>query len=229
MNLKLHSPIYKGKPRQRHNNLLLPPPLSKRLTLKNVATLWNNTNNDNSNSNCNIKDIDKVCSFKWLNGGGFNTQSNTKENVLSKRITKSNGWSIIEDYNNKLGLVAIGGKDSYVQLTFENINESINSLIFIILRSYGKKWQNSRVKIRVMAKNYKYSDGNNNKYSNNDTDEDIILSIELNGFHKSKTSLIYPFAYKLNETIGIGSTMVVDIQLIDGTTFKFTDMAFCYK
>ena len=213
-NISMH---YEGEPKIKSTSgdkLLLPPKLSKSISFRNIKKKRNDKDNI-----CKKKDVDKICYFKWINGVDKNIDSSTlvqnSENKLSKIITNNNGWDIIEDYNNKVGLIATGGKDSFVQLTLKNVKERINSLIFIILRSYSSKWKNSKVRINV-------------KRISSDMEEEI-LSIELSGVHESSTSLIYPYAYKLEKEIDVGDTMMMNVQLIDGESFKFTDFAFCYK
>ena len=87
------------------------------------------------------------------------------------------------------------------------------------MKSYGTKWIDSLVKINVYVVKEELKTSN----------KEEVLSIELKGTHKSKTSVTYSNIHTINPMIKKGSNLFIHIQLVGGTFFKFTGMAFCYK
>ena len=57
----------------------------------------------------------------------------------------------------------------------------------------------------------------------------VKQEMEMEGFHTSKTSVSYHHTMALEENVlaEIGDSLIVTVELIGGTTFKCTGMAFC--
>ena len=229
----------KGEPvvlNQNHHHHL-PPEINDSLTLDNISQKWNDNNNDNNNNQndgtvleeCSVSNeylMSRPCMFSWI---GNLERKFDKAKHLQDRIkpflTTNEGWVALDE-NSKLGYCATK-ENAFFELEFQNIVTPVKTLTFLVMKSYGKKWENS--KIQVEAKISKQVGTPDEKtYSN---------SIEITGFHDKKTSETYTAQLNLaSKENGIiqddngfskSDSLKVRITLIGGSTFKIMGMAFC--
>lgn len=118
--------------------------------------------------------------------------------------------------NNKLGYEA-----SRMGAAFEIIlkpkNIDVKTLNFMVMKSYGEKWKDSKVRIEA------YVDRSGESPSHTPA-----KTLEISGIHDRHTSETY------NHYLDLGSqeatsqdSLRIKFVLIGGNTFKFMGMAFC--
>ena len=197
----------------------MPPKLSTNLTLDNISSKWQNaTSTFFDASNCKESDYskDKPCIFSWVGGleRGFDNPKHL-EKRMSEVIVTNDGWIASAD-NSKLGFTAT--KDHAVfEMKFDQVKQNVQTLTFMVMASYGEKWEGS--KIRVDA----YVDKDGEKAANI-----LAKSIDIVGFHDRQTSETYSHKLDLGEQwVRRKDTLRVRIELVGGSTFKFTGMAVC--
>ena len=88
---------------------------------------------------------------------------------------------------------------------------------FVVMQSYGEKWAGSKIEARASV--FKDEDGEQ---------AEVERSLEIEGFHDSQTSESFNFALDLGEDRAVeGDSLVIDVKLVGGPTFKIMGMMFC--
>ena len=88
-------------------------------------------------------------------------------------------------------------------------------MILFLLRSYGEKWEGSKLKVQAWS------------------GDKLLASDEIIGFHDKNTSETYNIKMKLIDKesaspgIPVGSDLKITFELVGGTTFKISGMAIC--
>ena len=119
----------------------------------------------------------------------------------------------MDEGNNKIGYMPSKVGDKMV-LEFPNLLQPIQSINFFIMKSYGEKWQGSRVLASVSQKKH-------------DSGWKVLSTLEMSGVHGKNTSEIYPETIVLPDPIGKQSTMRLSYELVGGSTFKIMGLAVC--
>jgi lysophospholipase L1-like esterase len=208
---KLHNVVAqaKGKPQQRPSGL--PPPLTQELLIESVTALWKNSKDEAA---CDSQERHQVkCPFSWISGLSLqqNNQTWIKE-YFQQRASLWKGWEISSD-GGKMGLVPTNGTGSQLVLDF-TLSQPIRAVTFFIMKSYGEKWEGSRLEVRVKSQEQK------------DVWKDIQVR-EMVGFHAKNTSEVYTEAFELSKPIPVGSSLRLGAKLVGGTTFKLLGLAVC--
>ena len=224
----------------KHKPRGLPPLLTPELSLEHITELWRNESNSNSHlwkTNDECSDIDtstsnyddddrsphdfsKPCIYSWvanLERKLDNTQRITDR--LKPHITSNKGWSAVDD-NNKLGWAPTAGIGSSFTMEWKSISQPVRAVTWMIMRSYGEKWDGSLLNIEVWSGNI------------------LMAKQNIEGFHDKKTSETYNIKMKLfdndekrRDEVGngavIGSDLKIIFTLIGGSTFKISGMAVC--
>ena len=91
------------------------------------------------------------------------------------------------------------------------MSRPIRSINFLAMKSYGERWMDSRVNVKIIRISGSVEE---------------IIEKEIEGSHSSETSVSYTYNYEINTEPG--DDLKIHIELVSGSTFKFTGMAFCY-
>jgi hypothetical protein len=221
-----------GGPKQRPRGL--PPALTDDLSLENITQLWldgaESTNKLwKSATECankgkvasNDEQIEKPCMYSWVVGlERFLDKTKNLEGKLKPQITSNEGWSAADD-NGKLGWVPAGNSSKFT-MEWKSVTQPVRALTLMIMRSYGEKWEGSRLKVEIWS------------------DQKLMASDEIVGFHDKKTSETYNIKMKIGDNsqgtqsdaaldneITIGSHLKVTFELVGGKAFKISGMAIC--
>ena len=243
-----------GKPKPRPTKSL-PPILTQDLLIEDVTRLWRKDQHQQTHrrfgdgggpdslaidvDGTRCKDIDDYddeddlkhtikCPFSWISG--LSLQQNNKtwiDEYFRTRASTWQGW-ILSDDGGKIGFIPTEGSSSnkkQIVLDFNHVTQPIQSVTFFTMKSYGTKWQNSRIKVQTYIQ---HSDANAaKKSSSTDSSWEPMNVREMVGFHDKNTSEMYTEAIELTEPIERGGSLRLDAQLIDGTTFKLMGLAVC--
>lgn len=223
----------KAKPRG------LPPPLTETLSLENVTQTWKHDSESSAhlwntlrecidaghvNDDVGHETLPKPCILSWV--ANLERRLDNPKRITDKLnpyITSNTGWSAADD-NNKLGWVPSGGRGSKFTMEWKEITRPVRAVTWMIMRSYGEKWEGSRLRVEV------WSGGTR------------MASEEIVGSHNKKTSETYNIKMRLRDGAGgdagekhvgngggaaVGSDLKITFELIGGTTFKISGMAIC--
>lgn len=218
-----------GGPRRKPRGL--PPLLTPELSLEHVTELWRNESDANSHlwkiddecldldaTSNNEEFNEKPCLYSWvanLERKLDNTQRIT--NRLKPYITSNKGWTAVDD-NNKLGWAPTSGIGSTFTMEWRNITQPVRAVTWMIMRSYGEKWDGSLMNVEVWS------------------DNRLMAKNDIEGFHDKKTSETYNIKMKLfdkDEQQGhgdgaeTGSDLKIIFTMVGGSTFKISGMAIC--
>ena len=119
-----------------------------------------------------------------------------------------------------MGWVARGSNATF-SLSFKDLDKSIS---IFYLRSYGVKWEGSRVRVTFSA-----GGTGNTKFEEEKTDDISILSVEeISEFHNLTASLIELKEIVLPDLVPKEDWINVKFEMIDGNTFKILGMMLCH-
>ncbi len=218
-----------GGPRRKPRGL--PPLLTSELSLEHITELWRNESDAASHlwktyDECldlgtitnNDEYYDKPCLYSWvanLERKLDNTQRITDR--LKPFITSNEGWSAVDD-NNKLGWAPTSGIGSTFTLEWKNISQPVRAVTWMIMRSYGEKWDGSLLDVEVWSGNTLVSKNNIEGFHNKTTSE--TYNIKMNLFDNDK---------RQGDGNGVvnGSDLKIVFTLVGGSTFKISGMAIC--
>jgi len=217
-----------GGPREKPRGI--PPPLTRDLSLEHISDEWREDSVENAplwktipeclaeghfDDAIDHDSLPKPCLFSWVvNMERFLDKPKGLNNKLKPYLTSNSGWSAEAD-NNKLGFVPSSGLGSKFTLEFKKVAQPVHMMTWMIMRSYGEKWDGSKLKVEAWS------------------GEKLLARDEIVGFHDKKTSETYNIKMKLfdqeSDSIGIppGSDLKVTFELVGGTTFKISGMAIC--
>jgi hypothetical protein len=220
----------KGKPKPRP--LGLPPPLTQDLLIEDVTQLWRQDSLKRqskatallptSTNSCDGKAATTTkCPFSWISG--LSLQQNNKtwiDAYFRNRASTWQGWQLGDD-GGKVGFVPTQPKNNSIVLDFVNVAQPIQSVTLFIMKSYGPKWDGSRLRLQTWLRN-----------DNTDSNSNVINWEELNakevvGFHDKNTSEMYTEAIELTKPIERGTSLRVGAELVGGTMFKLMGLAVC--
>mmetsp|Transcript_1452 Transcript_1452/g.2609 ORF Transcript_1452/g.2609 Transcript_1452/m.2609 type:complete len:619 (+) Transcript_1452:204-2060(+) len=213
----------------KHTNskkLVLPPPLTRDLILKNATAEFNAALNGAYQSDIGIDCISSnqdgslvdqnPCTIAWIaSPGGYNAGG--INGFMRKYSIVNDGWQVEDNmgdgWSMKVGWIATGPTSSFT-LRFDNVAKDIQAVTIFYIKSYGEKWEGSRAKFTVS--------------SGKEEDSKTILSeMELQGIHNTTHSLTGSDQLILSDTIPKGGTMTLQVEMISGTTFKILGMMIC--
>ena len=195
-----------------------PPAMTSGLQLDDVFDQWKPIFFNQGEPQTCKKDESFPCVFNWMLG----TDGIQRElpQLMEKKSVDVDGWAVedetLEKKLAKRGWAAIGGKSSSFTIRLKKVKNKIQGLHFFVMHSYGKKWNDSVVKVSVFGAN------------ETDNDYNHLADLKMEGFHDSETSVTYPYEINLrDEYIAKGGKIRIVVTLISGVYFKFTGMAFC--
>ena len=96
-------------------------------------------------------------------------------------------------------------------MEFKKIDQPVRVVTWMIMRSYGEKWDGSMLNVEV------WSNGT------------LLARQDIEGYHDKKTSETYNIKMRLDGEGGavVGSDLKINFALIGGKTFKISGMAIC--
>jgi hypothetical protein len=89
------------------------------------------------------------------------------------------------------------------------------------MKSYGPKWQGSRLRVHTWL----YNDSTDS--NSNGIDWEELNVKEMVGFHDKNTSEMYTEAIELTKPIERGTSLRLGAELVGGTMFKLMGLAVC--
>eukprot|EP01083_Nonionella_stella_P214970 774141_1 len=149
----------------------------------------------------------------------------TRINPFLVSSSDTGGWEANMDYG-KLGYAA-NKEGAMFELKFENISQTVKTLNFMVMTSYGEKWDGSKVLVEAFV------DVDVNKKGDGDGDGQPIAepraTMEIAGQHAKETSETYNYKLVFEDGLEaqVDNTLRIRVKLVGGSTFKFMGMAFC--
>lgn len=197
----------------------LPPPLTDDLSLEHVSSLWEEGSKVFpkvlAENQCLSAHHEKPCVHSWV--AMLERRLDSPAHLTKKlqpHISSNDGWSAADD-GNKLGWVPEKGKGAKFTMRFPKLARPVKAATFMVMRSYGPKWEGSKVRVEVRSKN-----------------GGVLKTEEIVGYHDKKTSETYNVKMDLtggndNDGAKVGDDLEVSIELVEGATFKISGMAIC--
>ncbi len=210
----------------RKHKLYLPPPLTRELLLGSATVSFDTALNDAHKSfveydctNYKQEEFFSPCIVKWISTpGGFRIPQINQ--FLRTYATNNENWGaenqMKEGWGNKIGL-ATSVANSTLTLRFQKITNSVKTLTFYFMRSYGDKWKDSLVKITV------------SRIKENDNAE-VVLENTISGVWENVNATV---SLTLTETMVFeksfmkGETFTMKVDLISGNHFKIMGIFLC--
>lgn len=150
----------------------------------------------------------------------------TRINPFLVTNSDTGGWEANMDYG-KLGYAA-NKEGAMFELKFENITQTVKTLNFMVMTSYGEKWDGSKVLVEAFV------DGNKNKGDDQVGSLSVPITeptatMEIAGQHEKETSETYNYklVFEDGTEAQVDNTLRIRVKLVGGSTFKFMGMAFC--
>ena len=203
-----------GKPMDPPNSL--PPELTPSLNLEFISDTWRSELSKVESAAKSVSCDEapqKRCIFSWV-AGLCQQQDNVIwiEEAFKPYAKESNGWKVVNE-GGKFGYMPSRVGDKMV-LEFPNLSQPFRSVTFFFLKSYGEKWEGSKLSASVAEKGQ-------------GTDWKVLKALEMTGIHAKNTSETYPETMTLPHSIPAGSSAQVSYRLAGGTTFKIQGLAVC--
>lgn len=180
------------------------PLLDEKLDIEQVHKLWT-TLASSERDRCQSVVPGSRCDFVWVANrvSEFRTAKDI-DIFLQPFLTNNHGWKAEgNSYVSKHGWVAQKEKARFeLQISADKMN--IRYMTILSLQSYGEQWKDTKIHVQVNGK---------------------VFTID--GFHNSETSVIVPHKFELPEMVKQGEFLKVVVELVSGSTFKITGMAFC--
>ena len=204
----------KGKPKLRPNGL--PPPLTKALLIEDVTPQWRNATLQKACSSFDTTKSSVKCPFSWVSGLSLQQNNRTwVQEYFQRRAGVWEGWELSED-GEKRGFVPTKHSNSSHFSLYFSFKQPIRSITVFMMRSYGEKWANSRLRVDVHSSN-RTGDGT----------WQALATQEMVGFHAKNTSETYTEPLSLSHPVDEGSKLRIRARLIGGSTFKIMGLAIC--
>mmetsp|Transcript_44225 Transcript_44225/g.134659 ORF Transcript_44225/g.134659 Transcript_44225/m.134659 type:complete len:699 (-) Transcript_44225:20-2116(-) len=213
-----NGPVPKG-PRPKID--ALPPWLDRELTLETITARWNEdavkTRHVPDQSKCDVK---RPCVFSFVSG--ITPDIGDPKGLtarLEPYLAYNQGWEAQAHNGFKNGWVPTGGLGSKFTLQLKQLRQPVKVLTFMVMKSYGEKWQGSKIRI-----NASFRVDSNSLYA------PLAAPMDIKGEHGKKTSETYNHELDVTGTpTGVvpGGDLKIDVKLVGGTTAKIMGLAFC--
>jgi hypothetical protein len=209
----------------------LPPELNANLTLSNIGSMWWHEAENEMYASFNAT----MCLSSTVeNGDGkmkarsdcyfqmfWKVVGKSMSEVMAPFVIENDGW--IESNDEKNGLVPQHANAS-LKMQFVNVTDKIQTLNFIAMKSYGEKWDGSKVRVEMFIDRKGYDQ----QTTGVTRSLEPLRTLDIEGFHSKKTSESYDYKVDLgDERVLVGDTLRVSIKLIGGNTSKIMGMLFC--
>ena len=114
---------------------------------------------------------------------------------MKRVVTRNDGWEAMDE-SKKLGYCATKEGASF-DMKFKNLSKPVKTLNFLVLKSYGEKWEGSQVKVDAVIET---------KTTAAATTEQYRKSMEITGFHDKHTSETYSVKLDLRSDLDLYMT-----------------------
>jgi hypothetical protein len=194
----------------------LPPRLTKVMCLEDISEVWQRSAAlEKMKATLGCQDR---CPFSWVGGIDLlQSDENWVRDYFNAFTMNSNtsGWKLHAG-NQKMGFIPISGRHgAEMTLTFSNLTQSIQSLTFFTMKSYGDKWKDSRAEVKLWKRNRLQRSW------------DEVASRELVGSHDKIASETYIDVIKLPKEVSAGDSIRMTIKFLQGQKFKLMGLAVC--
>lgn len=148
------------------------------------------------------------------------------KDIFPNMVQKNNGWEINKE-NSKVGISPEQKpkpsleEPRLLELLLRNVATPPTALTVFYLKSYGKKWEESQVRLTVQARTTTATTTNSNG-----TFVSAMEPQDLSGRHDKETSETYVLRVPLNQ-LTTGVDLVIGLELTGGEQFKLLGLAFC--
>ena len=197
------------------------PPIHESTMFQSIPSAWINATN---HKKCYSRNS---CPYFWIANRATNIK--TKEDVkrvIDSVMVENRGWN---EEGSPIRKPRPGWVASQPRAVFSiQINVTtlpIHRLTLLYLKSYGAKWEDSRLRITVRTRRRR---NNNNNNDNGTRTQSLFLSKvkhDLVGFHNSNTSVNYEATIPLDAHVG--DTILATFHVASGKTFRINGMLFC--
>jgi hypothetical protein len=194
--------------RTRHLDPRHIPPIHGSTMFQSIPSAWINATN---HKKCYSRN---ACPYFWIANRA--TDIKTKEDVkrvIDSVMVENRGWN---EEGNPIRKPRPGWVASQPKAVFSialNVTTlPIHRLTLLYLKSYGTKWENSRLRITIRIRRY-------------GTQLLPKVKHDLVGFHNSNTSVNYEATIPLDAHVG--DTLLASFHVVGGTTFRINGMLFC--
>uniref|UniRef100_A0A7S3VCV0 SGNH hydrolase-type esterase domain-containing protein n=1 Tax=Chaetoceros debilis TaxID=122233 RepID=A0A7S3VCV0_9STRA len=221
----------------------IPPELMVNLTLDNISSQWQKDANsamkfsalqchehEHEHGHSHSKSgqyVYRPCIYSWIGNmeRSFDKVQHMDTRINPFLVTSSDtgGWEANMDYG-KLGYAA-NKEEAMFDLKFENITQTVKTLNFMVMTSYGKKWDGSKVLVEAFVDVNQKGDGQVDSLPI----AEPRATMEIAGQHEKETSETYNHKLVFEDGLEaqVDNTLRIRVKLVGGSTFKFMGMAFC--
>jgi len=200
----------------------LPPALTKELLIEDVSKLWEEAESHivpSDSERLQSKDHHTKCPFSWVSGLSLQQNNQTWiQEYFERQSTTWVGWILGND-GGKLGFVpSTSTTTSSPKIVLDFVfPQTIRSVTFFFMKSYGEKWEGSQLKTSLQ--HLTEIDG---------TDQlSVLEERSLSGIHNKQTSEMYTEEIKLSQPVAVRSKLRIEAILSGGTMFKLMGLAIC--
>ena len=220
--------ILQGEPKPKINSSILPPSLSKDLSLDDISHLWRqeeekvivekkkknvNTKDECSDNTSTTSFTFNPCILKWMSGGHMDESAIMEQ--MNPFIVSMKGWEY-ESVRDKSGLhipvtkqndaksaevVTYTTADASIQLKFDvsRKESKIKVFNFVVMQSYGDKWENSTVEVQI--KGIKRTVKGGKEGNSLEVRKEVVINknIEMVGYHGRNTSESFHYVFKFED------------------------------
>jgi hypothetical protein len=217
------------------NLVLLVPPLTNNLLLKNVTAEFTAAKTTNISSACDSSSDGgdhNPCAFAWITttpDGFGHRQLNSFMHKYGGDLSKQ--WQAGGSWIEKIGWEPNVANATFT-LSFESFDKEVTSATVFYMQSYGEKWADSKARFTVSAD---IGDQNNTAttaiYTTDKDDEgfSILSHKDLLGVHNETTSITASAKITFSKPVPVGKRMKMKVDLISGSTFKIIGLMFCRR
>lgn len=187
----------------------IPPILNETLNLDNISLKWKSS--EIQTINCTNEKI-SFCRLAFIDNFPGAVNERQLRTTLNDIIKLKDGWDIVTERNWKVGIKAIK-KKALLELVIPSGPSNslpVSVITFFSLKSYGKTWANSKVKISISSKKK--------------SSKEIIY---ISGVHEKKTSETFKEKLYLENEFGFDEEILISFELISGTAFKIIGLTLC--
>eukprot|EP00554_Chaetoceros_debilis_P014818 CAMPEP_0194118656 /NCGR_PEP_ID=MMETSP0150-20130528/36484_1 /TAXON_ID=122233 /ORGANISM="Chaetoceros debilis, Strain MM31A-1" /LENGTH=776 /DNA_ID=CAMNT_0038810117 /DNA_START=45 /DNA_END=2372 /DNA_ORIENTATION=- len=213
------------------HQFFLPPLLSSGLTLGNITSDFNKAHDEavdvaaegqiicgdmetiDNNTTDSVKEKDhNPCPIAWISVPGIFGGLQINRFMEDQKSFKK-GWrvedNLADGWRNKVGWVA-EAPDSTFSLSFRNLTKSIKTVSILYLRSYGEKWEGSRVNVTLATG----GTGKKRFEMEKDKDKIFLTSGDISGNHNQTTSLTLLEEFVLPKAVPEGDLLNIKFDMI---------------
>lgn len=210
------------------NEWALPPPLDPNLMLHDVTEMWRKSAKEAAGTReklCDGEDgggrRENPCVVAARIGPSGFTAARQFNTYIQPFLSSNDGWGWEDDmkgygWTNKLGWVAKRSDAKFV-LTLKDLDRPVRLVTLIYMRSYGDKWEGSAA--RFTAHVSRGGDGGGEEST----------ATTVSGHHNTTASVSFTEVMELEgrATAGMGDTLVLEVELVGGATFKIQGLMLC--